>query len=292
MQGQQPRLPRWIYDFIVQQAKEEAPNECCGMLAGFPSDASTPVTFEAVFPLENEAHSPTRYFCSSGLFEPFKQMRAENLQLLAIYHSHPQQPALPSATDLSQNYYPDVWHAIVSLEQHEPQLNFFQLHPNHYEPIAFEVTDEPTTDEQWLRLALQLSRRCPKTNQSFAVGAVITDQSGKLLATGYSLEWGASWHAEHVALEKAVRLGHSVQGGTVYCTMEPCSIRLSGKTPCAQRIADAGISRVVFILPEPPVFVRCEGVQFLTDRGITVERHDRFAEWVERINAPALSKDS
>jgi proteasome lid subunit RPN8/RPN11 len=36
--------------------------------------------------------------------------------MTAVYHSHPQGPQTPSATDIAQAYYPDVIQVIVSLQ--------------------------------------------------------------------------------------------------------------------------------------------------------------------------------
>ena len=46
-------------------------------------------------------------------------------------------------------------------------------------------------------------------------------------------------HAEQNAIIQAAKLGVSVQGATLYCTHQPCSI-------CAKMIINSGITRVVF----------------------------------------------
>lgn len=285
-------VPRWVQQVMLLHAQDEAPLECCGLLAGVsdPGDSQRHVV-QSIYPLENEARSPTRYFAASGLFAPFKQIRAEGQELLAIYHSHPETLALPSQTDLSSNYYPEVLHAIVSLAGPTPQLRLFELTPSSYVERPFLGSDQPADDEDWLKLAVQLSRRCPKKQTSYAVGAVIVGPDGELASMGYSLELGEAFHAEHVALEKAHKAGKDVQGGTIYSTMEPCSVRASGKTPCVQRIVDAGLDRVVFALEEPPVFVRCQGKQQLADRGLKVSHLPEWAPLVEAVNRHVLEQD-
>lgn len=47
-------------------------------------------------------------------------------------------------------------------------------------------------------------------------------------------------HAEQNAIVQAAKLGTSIDGATMYCTCEPCSI-------CAKLIINSGIKRVVFI---------------------------------------------
>lgn len=46
-------------------------------------------------------------------------------------------------------------------------------------------------------------------------------------------------HAEQNAIIQAAKMGISIDGGTLYCTHQPCSI-------CAKMIINAGIKRVVF----------------------------------------------
>lgn len=59
-----------------------------------------------------------------------------------------------------------------------------------------------------------------------------------------ALEYGRMVHAEMSALSDAARVGHSVVGGTLYCTTFPCHM-------CAKHIVAAGIKSVVFLEPYP-----------------------------------------
>lgn len=106
----------------------------------------------------------------------------------------------------------------------------------------------PTTSDadplKLMKLALQQASQCEPTTTAFCVGCVIairgTDQ---VLATGYSRELEGNTHAEQCALEKlknskaftAFTESDAVELD-LYTTMEPCSERLSGSTPCVQRI--------------------------------------------------------
>lgn len=56
-------------------------------------------------------------------------------------------------------------------------------------------------------------------------------------------------HAEQNALIQAAKLGVSVQGATLYCTHQPCSI-------CTKLIINAGIARVVYKYPYPDDFAK------------------------------------
>lgn len=74
-------------------------------------------------------------------------------------------------------------------------------------------------------------------------------------------------HAEVVALRAA---GERAMGGTLYCTLEPCSHH--GVTPpCADAVIEAGISRVVIGIADPDEKVAGRGIDHLRDHGISVE---------------------
>ena len=141
---------------------------------------------------------------------------------------------------------------------------------------------------EWLREAIEISKKCPKSEKSFAVGAVIVAPSGELISTGYSLELGDSTHAEQNAIEKAKSQGLSLAESTIYCSLEPCSIRLSGKLPCCNRILESKIKKVVFALKEPPIFVKCEGQNFLSSAGLEVLHLSELGSLVQEINSHVI----
>jgi len=68
-------------------------------------------------------------------------------------------------------------------------------------------------------------------------------------------------HAEQNAIIQAARLGVSVDGATLYCTHEPCTI-------CTKLIINAGISRIVYQKPYPDDFAK----EILKEAGIVVEK--------------------
>ncbi len=100
------------------------PLEGCGLLAG---DETGMVT--AVYPIDNMLQSATAYkMRPQQQVEAMLAMEAAGWRLLAIYHSHPQGPPQPSATDIALTTYPDALHVIVSLpEQAEPVVRAFHI---------------------------------------------------------------------------------------------------------------------------------------------------------------------
>lgn len=139
-------------------------------------------------------------------------------------------------------------------------------------------------DPSLLQLAIDLSRSCPPSARAFSVGAVIVDPSGAVIATGFSREVNPDEHAEELAIRRATENKRTLSGTVLYTSMEPCSVRLSGKTSCADRIISCGISLVVFALKEPPNFVRCEGVEKLRSHGVEVVELPEYAGLVAQIN--------
>ncbi len=101
---------------IVAQARAEAPNECCGMVA---TQGGVAV---AVHPARNAAASPLRYEIE-GMEQYRIQAAIEDAgqELGAIYHSHTRSDPLPSQTDINLAFYPDAVYLIVGVK--DPQAD-------------------------------------------------------------------------------------------------------------------------------------------------------------------------
>jgi len=116
-------LTRALRDEMIMHAVGLWPEEACGLVAGRDGRG---VRF---YPIENVHHSPVAFE-----MEPVQQVRAmlameaDGLELLAIYHSHPDGPAQPSATDVALAYYPDTVQLILSLaDRAHPTLRAFTI---------------------------------------------------------------------------------------------------------------------------------------------------------------------
>ncbi|MGH3648534.1 MAG: deaminase [Micromonosporaceae bacterium] len=140
-------------------------------------------------------------------------------------------------------------------------------------------------DHRWMKLAIELSRRCPPVETAYSVGAVIVDADGQEIARGYSRETDPKVHAEEAALEKVDPGDPRLASATLYSTLEPCSQRASRPRSCAQLILDAGIPRVVIAWREPSLFVAdCEGVELLSAAGVTVTELAELADAARAVN--------
>jgi pyrimidine deaminase RibD-like protein len=110
---------------------------------------------------------------------------------------------------------------------------------------------QSAVDRKFCEIAVELARKSIPEKDGKPhpyVGAVIV-KNGDVLVTGFRGETGKGGdHGEFCALKKISDDVDNVDlsGCTVYTTLEPCSIRKPGKTPCATRLINAKVARVVY----------------------------------------------
>ena len=117
------RIPKAIFQEMVDHAKREWPLECCGILGG--NDKTVQKSFE----FQNTEKSPVLYSMSPReQMKVFEEMEKESMKMVAIYHSHPHTIPFPSETDVKLTFYPDVSSIIISLKEEEnPVVKAFQI---------------------------------------------------------------------------------------------------------------------------------------------------------------------
>jgi proteasome lid subunit RPN8/RPN11 len=132
-------IPRHLLDGIARRAREGAPREVCGWLAG----ANGRVL--EVYPVPNAAERPEAEF----VMQPEAQLAAmragkeRGLRLLGTYHSHPRTPAEPSARDRRLARYPVLSHLIVSLARPEPEIRCYRIAEDGVSPVELRRTPKP-----------------------------------------------------------------------------------------------------------------------------------------------------
>jgi proteasome lid subunit RPN8/RPN11 len=141
------RLPRHYADEIIAHAREDAPNECCGILAG--QDAEILRLYRAL----NSEQSPYRFNIDpQDLYRIYSEVEAAGWKFIAIYHSHPGGQAYPSSTDLTMaqtagpgevlDLWPGVVYLIVSLaDPSSPQIRAFRLERGTVAEETLHLTD-------------------------------------------------------------------------------------------------------------------------------------------------------
>jgi proteasome lid subunit RPN8/RPN11 len=116
------QVPKRIHEELLAHAREEAPNECCGLIGGNDDVAKT------VYRARNAEASPLRYNLDpQDQFRIMTEMDERGEELSAIYHSHTASPAYPSQTDINLAAYPDALYLIVSLAEGEKDLRGFSI---------------------------------------------------------------------------------------------------------------------------------------------------------------------
>jgi [CysO sulfur-carrier protein]-S-L-cysteine hydrolase len=128
------RVPRQIYEELLTHAREDAPNECCGLIGGSDGVAKT------VYRARNAEASPLRYNLDpQDQFRIMTEMDEKGEELSAIYHSHTASPAYPSQTDINLAAYPDALYLIVSLAPGEKELRGYRIEDGEVTEVDLAV---------------------------------------------------------------------------------------------------------------------------------------------------------
>jgi proteasome lid subunit RPN8/RPN11 len=117
------KIARALYDQMVDHAREEAPNECCGMVGANDGEAL------AVYRAVNAEASPLRFRIDpEEQLELHTKIEDAGLELGAIYHSHTRTEPRPSQTDINfAKLWPGVLWIIVGLADGEPDVRTWRI---------------------------------------------------------------------------------------------------------------------------------------------------------------------
>ena len=98
-------LSQSIKKILIQHAEDENPNESCAILYGKDN------TVSEVFLTENIEESPVNFTISNEqLIQGYNIAEEKKLDVIGIFHSHPNSEAYPSSTDKKFMYSnPVVW---------------------------------------------------------------------------------------------------------------------------------------------------------------------------------------
>jgi len=130
-------IPNNIFEQMLAQAKAEAPVEACGILAGKDGEV------ERLYEMTNSDKSSDHFMMTpEEQFKVVKNIRSDGLEMLAIYHSHPETPARPSAEDIRLALTPDVIYVIVSLQNTEPAIKGFLIEDKSVTEVPVKIKVE------------------------------------------------------------------------------------------------------------------------------------------------------
>jgi [CysO sulfur-carrier protein]-S-L-cysteine hydrolase len=109
---------------IINHALREAPRECCGIIAG---RNGVPMQ---LYETRNVAAGNRLYEIDPAqlIDLEFRELPAQETEIVAIYHSHPVSQAFPSATDVELAFWPDAVFLICSLaDLAQPEIRGFLI---------------------------------------------------------------------------------------------------------------------------------------------------------------------
>jgi [CysO sulfur-carrier protein]-S-L-cysteine hydrolase len=121
-------------DELVEHAREEAPNECCGYLRA--EDGAV----KEIVRSRNLRASPYGYELDGESLLAANRLDDDGHEV-GIYHSHPRSAAEPSQTDINLAYYPHWKYLIVSLADGEPQVRAWRIAEGRVEEEEIVLDD-------------------------------------------------------------------------------------------------------------------------------------------------------
>jgi proteasome lid subunit RPN8/RPN11 len=131
-------IPTYIFRQMLEQARAQAPIEACGILAGRDSKV------EKFYRMTNIDQSSDHFMMEpKEQFAVVKDIRSAGLEMLAIYHSHPESPARASAEDIRLALTPDVIYLIVSLQDaNAADVKGFFIEDSNLTTVPVEIVEE------------------------------------------------------------------------------------------------------------------------------------------------------
>ncbi len=178
----------------------------------------------------------------------------------------------------------------VKWATHEDELFrvFPELKTDYDNKYTFVSPSKPESDadvdRRFANMAIEEARKSvPEDDRPHPkVGAVVV-RNGIVLSKAHRGESPKS-HAEYIALEGKLP-DDLVAGATVYTTLEPCTSRKHPKIPCAQRLVERKVARVVIGMLDPNPGIRGLGEQLLSEAGIETQLFPRdLRAQVEEMN--------
>ena len=128
------KISRALLDDIIDHARRDLPNECCGAVAVVDGAATK------VYRCRNEAAHPYKFEMGVDLANALFDMEDAGAELGAIYHSHVRTEPYPSQTDMNwSEQYPGIEWVIVGLATEEPVVRSYHVTRAGVEEVALEV---------------------------------------------------------------------------------------------------------------------------------------------------------
>jgi proteasome lid subunit RPN8/RPN11 len=133
----------WLTDeqarVIAGHARAEAPRETCGIIGGVDGQA------KRIIPAANVAAEPLHMYTldPAALVKAAMELRADGLEIIGFYHSHPESAPRPSQTDIRLASYPDTAYLIVSLAKDDAEFSAWRIQYGEVQRLPLHVGSEP-----------------------------------------------------------------------------------------------------------------------------------------------------
>ncbi|MCE2490699.1 MAG: M67 family metallopeptidase [Anaerolineae bacterium] len=129
------RLEQHLVAQLLQAANSCAPHEACGLLGGKQGQASHFIA------IDNVAASPMHRYemDSSQLVKAFFALERDNLELCAIWHTHPEGRPRPSPEDIRAAAWPDVCQLILGFVNGKAELAAWQVAPGGVKRVPLQI---------------------------------------------------------------------------------------------------------------------------------------------------------
>jgi proteasome lid subunit RPN8/RPN11 len=129
------KIARELLDQIIDHARRDAPDECCGLIGG--TDGRATSAHETT----NTVRSPLRFEMDGmELFRTIEQIEDGGAELLSVYHSHTRSAPYPSQTDINFSVnWPGIEWLIVGLAGDEPEIRSYLIADGQVREVDVEV---------------------------------------------------------------------------------------------------------------------------------------------------------
>jgi proteasome lid subunit RPN8/RPN11 len=128
------RIAQALIDEIVAHAREDAPNECCGLIGGRDGTATS------IHRAENLFASPTRFEVANPV-KLLSAIEGAGEDLAGIYHSHTKSEAYPSQTDvnLARGWPDPLWFICSLADADAPVVRAFAIRDGEVDEVELEA---------------------------------------------------------------------------------------------------------------------------------------------------------
>ena len=132
------RIPARLAQEIIDHARKDTPNECCGIMSG--KDG----VVQRIWRTTNIDHSPVKYTIDpQEMAKAFMDADKAGQDVLGFYHSHTATEAYPSVTDTRLAPPSDLFdyqYVIVSLQNaQQPVIRCFRIVDRKVQETSIEV---------------------------------------------------------------------------------------------------------------------------------------------------------